>query len=205
MFNPRTMRYLILLLFTPILCFSQITLQEILAIDSETTFKRTMIENGFSKEDDENPKRISYRKNLTGDVTNIYASFKTGDSLYDGGAIFMFVPNSFQKNVTYDRIYDLVKKECGFSEIRDDVGNGDFAYYKCPDIDPDPRLIEITDLIHKNIKGTDKSYSATDIEIGFSKKDNIYLINLPISSFNNEKKIEILTLAYKMALKKQKE
>ena len=199
------MKYLILLLFTPILCFSQITLQEILAIDSETTFKRTMIENGFSKEDDENPKRISYRKNLTGDVTNIYASFKTGDSLYDGGAIFMFVPNSFQKNVTYDRIYDLVKKECGFSEIRDDVGNGDFAYYKCPDIDPDPRLIEITDLIHKNIKGTDKSYSATDIEIGFSKKDKIYLINLPISSFNNEKKIEILTLAYKMALKKQKE
>jgi len=64
---------------------------------------------------------------------------------------------------------------------------------------------EKTDLIHKNIKGTDKSYSATDIEIGFSKKDNIYLINLPISSFNNEKKIEILTLAYKMALKKQKE
>ena len=205
MFNPRTMRYLILLLFTPILCFSQITLQEILAIDSETTFKRTMIENGFSKEDDENPKRISYRKNLTGDVTNIYASFKTGDSLYDGGAIFMFVPNSFQKNVTYDRIYDLVKKECGFSEIRDDVGNGDFAYYKCPDIDPDPRLIEITDLIHKNIKGTDKSYSATDIEIGFSKKDNIYLINLPISDLNSEKKIEILTPAYKMMLEKQKE
>ena len=199
------MKYLILLLFTPILCFSQITLQEILAIDSETTFKRTMIENGFSKEDDENPKRISYRKNLTVDVTNMYASFRASDSIFNGGAIFMFVPNSFQKNVTYDRIYDLVKKECGFSEIRDDAGNGDFAYYNCPDIDPDPRLVELQDLIHKNIKTADKSMSLTDIEIGFSKKDNIYLINLPISDFNTEKKIEILTPAYKMMLEKQKE
>ena len=205
MFNPKTMRYLILLLFTPILCFSQITLQEILAIDSETTFKRTMIENGFSKEDDENLKRISYRKDLTANVTNMYASFRASDSIFNGGAIFMFIPDSFQKNVTYDRIYDLVKKECGFSEIRDDVGNGDFAYYKCPDIDPDPRLVELQDLIHKNIKTADKSISLTDIEIGFSKKDNIYLINLPISDFNSEKKIEILTPAYKMMLEKQKE
>ena len=205
MFNPKTMRYLILLLFTPILCFSQITLQEILAIDSETTFKRTMIENGFSKEDDENLKRISYRKDLTANVTNMYASFRASDSIFNGGAIFMFIPDSFQKNVTYDRIYDLVKKECGFSEIRDDAGNGDFAYYNCPDIDPDPRLVELQDLIHKNIKTADKSISLTDIEIGFSKKDNIYLINLPISDFNSEKKIEILTPAYKMMLEKQKE
>ena len=60
------MKYLILLLFTPILCFSQITLQEILAIDSETTFKRTMIENGFSTremdEEIENP--MGYEKEL---------------------------------------------------------------------------------------------------------------------------------------------
>jgi len=201
------MKYLILLLFTPILCFSQITLQEILAIDSETTFKRTMIENGFSKEESDikNLKRISYRKDLTANVTNMYASFRASDSIFNGGAIFMFIPDSFQKNVTYDRIYDLVKKECGFSEIRDDVGNGDFAYYKCPDIDPDPKLIEIIDLMHKNLKDTDKSISLTDIEIGFSKSDSIYIINLPISNFNSEKKIEFLTAAYGLLLKEQKE
>ena len=205
MFNPRTMRYLILLLFTPILCFSQITLQEILAIDSETTFKRTMIENGFSiKEMDEEFKnKLGYKKELTD--TEIHTRFKSPDTLYDGGALFLFTSDFYKKNDIHDEIYDLVKKECEFFEIREDTTGKPFAYYKCPDIDPDPKLIEIIDLMHKNLKDTDKSISLTDIEIGFSKSDSIYIINLPISNFNSEKKIEFLTAAYGLLLKEQKE
>lgn len=198
------MKYLILLLFTPFLCFSQITLQEILAIDSETTFKRTMIENGFFREDNERPKQISYRKNTIDDVPDIITTYNIPDSISSGNAMFMFVPNRLQKNDTYDRIYDLVKKECGFIEIRNHDGVGDFAYYKCADIDPDPRLIEIQDLYIKNIKSTDKPVQFTDIEIGFSKLDSFYVINLPISGINIEKYIETLTRLYKMGLETQK-
>ena len=200
------MRYLILLLFTPFLCFSQITLQEILAIDSETTFKRTMIENGFSTremdEEIENP--MGYEKELIN--TQIYTNFRASDSLSNGGALFLFTSEPiYKKNVVYDRIYDLVKNECEFSEIRDDTSGKAFAYYNCPDIDPDPRLIEIIDLMYKNIKTADKSISLTDIEIGFSKSNSLYVINLPISNFNSERKIEFLTQAYKTMLEKQKE
>ena len=118
----------------------------------------------------------------------------------------MFTSDPLYKiNRVYDRIYDLVKNECEFSEIRDDTSGKAFAYYNCPDIDPDPRLVEIQDLVHKNIKTADKSISLTDIEIGFSKSNSIYVINLPISDFNSERKIEFLTLAYKTMLEKQKE
>mgnify|MGYP001278673175 CR=1 FL=1 len=200
------MNKILLILFTPIVCFAQITLQDILSIDSENSYKRVMIENGFStKEMDEEIEdlTIGYKKELT--FTEIHSTFRKADSLMlNGGVRFYFSSDiTNKKNKVYDKIYDEVKKSCKFSKIREDSG-GDLAYYRCPDIDADPRLVKLNELIHNNIEGSDKSINLTDIDIGFSKVESIYLIELPLTLISNEKMIDMLTKLYELGLEKQK-
>ena len=93
------MRLLFILLF-PLFTFSQITLQEILAIDSENTFKRTMIENSFEfSEADESV--VTYHKKFAYQQM-ISANFRRGDSLStDESIYFIFTADSDEKNITY--------------------------------------------------------------------------------------------------------
>ena len=57
------MRILLILLFISFNSFSQVTLQDILAIDDKRSFQRLMIENNFQQEtDDEYENLVSYRK-----------------------------------------------------------------------------------------------------------------------------------------------
>lgn len=199
------MNKILLTLFTPIICFAQITLQDILAIDSESSYKRAMIENGFSEKemDEELDLLIGYKKELT--FTEIHSTFRKADSLMlNGGIRFMFTPDfTYKKNEVYDKIYDEVKKSCKFSEIRED-SNGDLAYYRCPDIDADPRLVKLNELIHKNIEDSDKSINITDIEIGFTRFESLYVIELPLTFISNEKMIDLVTKLYEFGLEKQK-
>lgn len=199
------MNKILLTLFTPIICFAQITLQDILAIDSESSYKRAMIENGFSEKemDEELDLLIGYKKELT--FTEIHSTFRKADSLMlNGGIRFMFTPDfTYKKNEVYDKIYDEVKKSCKFSEIRED-SSGDLAYYRCPDIDADPRLVKLNELIHKNIENSDKSINITDIEIGFTRFESLYMIELPLTFISNEKMIDLVTKLYEFGLEKQK-
>ena len=101
------MRLLFILLF-PLFTFSQITLQEILAIDSENTFKRTMIENGFELTEADNSV-VTYDKSISTPSSMISANFRRGDSLSTESMYFIFTEDVFEKNDIWDSIYDLVK------------------------------------------------------------------------------------------------
>ena len=101
-------KLLLLLLFIPILSFGQITLQEILAIDSENTFKRTMIENGFELTNaDESV--VTYDKTISTPSSMISANFRRGDSLSTESLYFIFTEDVFDKNDIWDNISNLFK------------------------------------------------------------------------------------------------
>ena len=72
---------ILVLLFIPFISVGQITLQEILDIDSEKSFKRTFIENGFQEETapENAEKLVTYVKQIVNQT--ISASFRRSDSL----------------------------------------------------------------------------------------------------------------------------
>ena len=49
------MRKLLILLFIPILSFSQISLKDVMSINREKTFKKVMIENGYEFDSTDRP------------------------------------------------------------------------------------------------------------------------------------------------------
>ena len=107
-------KFLLLLLFIPLVSFGQITLQEILSIETENDFKRTFIENGFQNETEpENAEKlVSYSKQIVNET--IGATFRRSDSLSAAGVFITFTPDVFDRNKIYDRIYKKVKNDCGF-------------------------------------------------------------------------------------------
>ncbi|MDB4180156.1 hypothetical protein N9754_03000 [Flavobacteriaceae bacterium] len=202
------MKKLILLLFIPLMSFGQITLQEILAIDSENTFKRTMIENGFELTNaDESV--VTYDKTISTPSSMISANFRRGDSLSTESLYFIFTEDVFDKNDIWDNIYDEVKKNCEFNELRkyssekDNPNANDLAMYKCPDIDPDPRLVALQKIIKEDISDSDKTMDITDLEIGFVKWKGYYLIERPLPDVTADQMVELITLLMEYALEKQ--
>ena len=79
-----------------------------LAIDSENTFKRTMIENGFELTEADNSV-VTYDKSISTPSSMISANFRRGDSLSTESMYFIFTEDVFEKNDIWDSIYDLVK------------------------------------------------------------------------------------------------
>jgi len=69
------MKRLLILLFIPTLSYSQITFEEIMYINSEKTFKRVMIENGFEYEDIDDDEFIFYGLNIKRDSLEVSATF----------------------------------------------------------------------------------------------------------------------------------
>tara|TARA_B110000459_G_C16319792_1_gene363065 strand:- start:3 stop:626 length:624 start_codon:yes stop_codon:yes gene_type:complete len=201
------MRLLFILLF-PLFTFSQITLQEILAIDSENTFKRTMIENGFELTKADNSV-VTYDKSISTPSSMISANFRRGDSLSTESMYFIFTEDVFEKNDIWDSIYDLVKKDCEFNELRkysserEDPNANDVAMYKCPDIDPDPRLVALQERIKKEVSVSDKTMNLTDLEIGFVKWRGYYLIERPLPEVNPDQMVGLANMLLEYALEKQ--
>ena len=201
-------KLILLLLFIPLMSFGQITLQEILAIDSENTFKRTMIENGFEfSEADESV--VTYHKKFAYQQM-ISANFRRGDSLStDESIYFIFTADSDEKNDIWDGIYDLVKKDCRFNELRkyssevNDPDAQDVAMYKCPDIDTDPRLVALQKRIKEEVTAGDKSIDLTELEIGFLAKGGYYLIERPLAGLNTDQMVEFTSVLLEYALEKQ--
>ncbi len=201
-------KLLLLLLFIPILSFGQITLQEILAIDSENTFKRTMIENGFELTNaDESV--VTYDKTISTPSSMISANFRRGDSLSTESLYFIFTEDVFDKNDIWDNIYDEVKKDCEFNELRkyssekDNPNANDVAMYKCPDIDPDPRLVALQKRIKEEILASDKTMDITDLEIGFVKWKGYYLIERPLAELNTDEMVLFTKAIFEVALENQ--
>jgi len=175
-------KLLLLLLFIPFASFSQITLQDILSIEGEQSFKRTMIENGFQEETGKEyaDKIISYNKKA-GKILIMASSFRRSDSLSAEGVTFLFPENIFGENDTYDSIFDVVKDECTFFEIKKYLGN-DMAFYLCPDKTPDPKFVELDKIIKKEFPDISilKDVNLTDLEIGFIRNNSLFIIHFPL-------------------------
>ena len=129
-------KLLFLLVFIPLVSFGQLTLETMSHINDVQGFKRTMIENGFSKDDDGagNERSIIYSKFSRNDLPDIRAYYtpreNEEDIISDEVMMFVYMPDYKGENETYKAIYDQVKDECEFVELREGVG-GDIAYYNC--------------------------------------------------------------------------
>ena len=187
--------------------FGQITLQDILDVKDKRTFQRLMIENNFQEET--NPEIadvvISYRKWLNDNSLNSF-SWRITDSVGLGGVMGYFSENALGKNRIYDAIYDEVKKGCTFMDITNQSSTGkSVAYYNCPDANADPRLVELDNKIKKDYPEVwDNGYRATDVQIGFTKSEDLFVIEYPMPEYEVEEMIEITKMMLEI-YKQQKE
>ena len=194
----------LILFFISFNSFGQITLQDILAIDDVQSYKRLMIENGFQRETggeyDNLKNLVSYRKEGS-DKTLVSFSWLDTDSLRLGGVTGYFSENMFGGNEVYDAIYDEVKKGCKFFEVRNSLDR-DVAYYNCPDVDADRRLIELDEKIKKDYKEiADRDFRISDIQIGFTKTKDLFIIEYPMQEIGVEDKIKLVEMMLEMSKK----
>ena len=129
------MKKLILLLFIPLVSFSQ-TYDNIMSIDSKEQFVRVMIENGFEMIKS-NETELVYALDPNSDGTSSsFANYLIGT---DGDSImFQYTTTGFFGNYNeqnqYDKIYRVAKSKCEYDELIDSLVEGSKAQmvkYKC--------------------------------------------------------------------------
>ena len=134
-------KLLFLLLFVPLISFSQITYKDIMYINSEKTYKKVVIENGYefdSADDDV----IWYGWNITKDSINGNKSKKWSTYTKSTGAfIFQFsrtnVLADFLKSDSdnskneYDLIVEDIKAKCKYFDVITDEANISYVTYSC--------------------------------------------------------------------------
>ena len=122
-------KLLFILLFSSLISFSQeVTLKDLLSINSEDTFKKVVIENGYEF-DSENGGILYYGYNIIRDSTEGNTSHKW--ALYNdkfGFIEFQFVKNDMFVELEFNRIVTDIKSNCEYFEI-----DGDYVTYNCPD------------------------------------------------------------------------
>ena len=166
-------------------------------INDVQSFKRAMIENGFSKDDDDsgNDRSIIYSKFTTGDIPDIRAYYtpreNEEDFLNDEPMMFIYLPDYKGENETYKAIYDQVKDECEFVEIRDGVG-GDIAYYDCEYKKPSKEMIELNEEFEK-IKVTESASDFLSFQVGFNKTETLRLLHFPAANKSHPNTLNFLT------------
>ena len=122
-------KYILLLLFIPLMSLSQeITYDELMTINSEDTFMKVVIENGYEFYD-ENEQYVRYGVDITRDKKEGDTSFKW--AIYEkeyGIFLFQYVKNNLWVGKEYnDRVSDI-KSNCEYFEIYDK-----YATYNCAD------------------------------------------------------------------------
>ena len=135
------MKRLLLLLFIPILSYSQISYKDVMSIKSVDTFKKVVIENGYEFESIDDEGWISYGYNIVRDSIEGNKSTKWG--IYnknDGKFTFQFNRRTLLGNLlgteddTSENPYDLIvkdiKKNCKYYKIINYKGI-DYVTYSC--------------------------------------------------------------------------
>ena len=176
----------------PIIGYSQLKLDDLFSVKSETDFKRTMIENGFNSRQDSDPERFQFIYKPTYNYNNELSDFQI-ISFYSPSDTLTFQPAYYTllfskdykgESEIYYSLYDVVKKDCTFSEIR-----GDLAFYRCKDSNPDPEIISFDKQLMamgKAMGGNpDGSFSFSDIEIGFGGSGDYYKISQNVVSLED--------------------
>lgn len=137
------MKRLLILFFIPTLSYSQITFEDIMNINSEKTFKRVMIENGFENDRSNLEHWILYGLNIKRDSVEENKSSLWGSYNKRNGE-FNFqisVTNSFgldffgrqindNENSLYDEIVEKIKKNCKYYDVIEYDGV-DLVCYSC--------------------------------------------------------------------------
>ena len=129
------MKKLILLLFIPLVSFSQ-SYDDIMSIDSKEQFVRVMIENGFEMIKS-NDTELVYALDPNSDGTSSsFANYLIGDN--GDSVMFQYTTTDFfgnnNKGNQYDKVYKVAKSKCEYNEIIDSIVEGSKAQmvkYKC--------------------------------------------------------------------------
>lgn len=204
------MKKLLSLLLFPVICFPQITIDNIFSIETETDFQRIMIENGFSsnpnKEELQNIDFIykpiyNYSDELV-DYEIMSAFFPANEEEFSSASVVLLFSEDYKnENLTYESLYDRVKNECKFFEIR----GGELAVYRCPDKNPSPELLELNNRITeiRKILGTEpangyKGFNLTDKEIGFERSKGNFFIRYSITT-SADIEAAMMALFYQLA------
>ena len=132
------MKRLLLLLLIPTLSYSQITFDDIMSINSEKTFKRVVIENGFEFSGEEE-EYISYGLDITkdsidGDRSSLWSRYNkiNGEFQFQfsyGGNLFGLEFNDDDN--PYDILVEKIKKNCNYYDVLNE-GGVDYVCYSCP-------------------------------------------------------------------------
>ena len=137
------MKQLILLCLIPTLSYSQITYEDVMSINSEKTFKRVMIENGFEYEDTDNDQYVWYGMNIVkdsvkGSQSSFWSSYykRNGEFEFQISLRSIFGFDFFGKQIenednVYNDIMDKIKKNCKYYDVLNENGN-DYVCYSCP-------------------------------------------------------------------------
>ena len=200
------MKKLILLLFIPLVSFSQLTLETMSNINDAQSFKRAMIENGFSVGEvtgGENSvgKHIKYEKMGGGEIPEIiahYTMYDEDEPLFDEKMMFIYTSDYRGESVSHRVIYDQVKSECEFLEVREHQSL-DVAFYKCQYVNPPKELLDLQAYLKKELPDS-PNIDVVWYEVGFNKSESLHLIHFPITNKANSTTWRML----KTVLEKQK-
>jgi hypothetical protein len=135
------MKKLFLLLFIPILSYSQISYKDVMSINSEDTFKKVVIENGYEFNDIDEEGWITYGFNIERDSIEGNKSSKWGVyNKKDGKFTFQFNRRTLLENLLaseddtsknrYDLIVKDIKEKCKYYKIINYYGI-DYVTYSC--------------------------------------------------------------------------
>ena len=137
------MKRLLLILLIPTLSYSQITFEEIMYINSEKTFKRVMIENGFEYEDTDDDQFVWYglnivRDSLEGSKSSFWGSYfkENEEFMFQIGVRSSLGEDFFGRQIeTEDNVYneltEKIKKNCKYYDVLNENGD-DYVCYSCP-------------------------------------------------------------------------
>jgi hypothetical protein len=135
------MKKLILLLFIPLISFSQISFKDVMLISSLDQFKRVMIENNYESSESDNAGMIVYGLNIAkdsikGNSSSSWAFYDETDNKWGltfnrTNLLSTFLGTDADNSENpYDLILEEVKEKCKFYKIITESDN-DYACYSC--------------------------------------------------------------------------
>ena len=128
------MKKLLLLLFIPMISFSQ-TYNELMSIEGLDDFKKVMIENKYEFEKIYEDGSWMYGFNMTRDSVKGNGSEKWGTFYKDEGWRILFNKRNtiIYQLGDYDEIVKNIKDKCSYVGIEKFYKNNDYVSYRCED------------------------------------------------------------------------
>ncbi len=126
--------FLILLLFVPVISFSQISYKDVMSIDSKDTFLKIMVENKYSTT---STSEYSFALNPDeyGSSTSFAQYFLNNRFYFEfvrTGTRYTGTPQEIEiiMENPYDTIFEIIKRKCKYVAVKK-VDNLNYACYEC--------------------------------------------------------------------------